>query len=83
MLTYNFKNKTVLITAGSKGIGFDLAYHFCKYGAKVAICSRNMKNLNNAKNYILSRNKNAKIMTIKHNLENLKKVNSVIKKIEN
>ena len=35
------KNKTVLITASSKGIGKAAAEEFIKEGCKVAICSSN------------------------------------------
>ena len=34
------KGKSVVVTGGSKGIGFAAAEAFLKEGAKVAICSR-------------------------------------------
>ena len=75
MIKYDFKNKTVLITAGSKGIGFELANHFCKYNANVAICSRNYKNLQIAKKRILSKNCEAKILTIRFDIGKFNNVN--------
>ena len=49
MIDWNFENKLVLITAASKGIGFQLAKEFAGGGAKVAICSRSISNLSKAK----------------------------------
>ena len=46
----DFADKTILITAGSKGIGFELARQFLLKNANVCICSRNQKNLDKAKN---------------------------------
>ncbi|MEY5049630.1 MAG: hypothetical protein RLZZ175_2989 [Bacteroidota bacterium] len=40
------KNKVVLITGGSSGIGKALAFQFGKEGAKIAITGRNENNLN-------------------------------------
>ena len=37
----NFRNKVVMITGASKGLGKALAFAFAKGGAKVAICGRN------------------------------------------
>ncbi|SEU14942.1 SDR family NAD(P)-dependent oxidoreductase [Stigmatella erecta] len=36
----SFQNKTVLITGGSRGLGFVLARRFLREGARVAICGR-------------------------------------------
>ena len=49
MIKYNFKDKLVLVTASSKGIGFELAKQFALNNAEVALCSRNEKNIKLAK----------------------------------
>ena len=41
---FNFKGKTVLVTASSKGIGYELAKQFLILNANVCICSRNEDN---------------------------------------
>ena len=82
MLKYNFKGKTVLITAASKGIGFELAKQMAFFGANVSICSRNEVNLKIAKNKILSFNNNLKLLTIKYDLENVKNLRSIFLKTE-
>jgi NAD(P)-dependent dehydrogenase (short-subunit alcohol dehydrogenase family) len=43
------KNKVVLVTGGSKGIGYACAEAFCREGAKVAIASRLQANLDGAR----------------------------------
>lgn len=47
------KFKTVVVTGGSKGIGFSIAKIFSQYN-KVIICSRSKKNLQNARKKILN-----------------------------
>jgi NAD(P)-dependent dehydrogenase (short-subunit alcohol dehydrogenase family) len=42
------KGKTVLVTGGSKGIGFACAVAFAAEGAKIALCSRSQENLDRA-----------------------------------
>lgn len=48
------KNKSVVITGGSSGLGLALAKHFAKQGAKIALIARNEHKLNNAKSEILA-----------------------------
>ena len=52
----NLKNKTILITGGSSGFGFELAKEFLKKEAKVIICSNNLENLKKAEKKLKSKN---------------------------
>lgn len=45
----SFKNKVVLITGGSRGLGLVLARTFAREGARLAICARNAEELERAK----------------------------------
>lgn len=49
------KDKVVLITGGSRGLGLVLARAFAKEGAKIAICARNGEELAHAKEDLESR----------------------------
>jgi NAD(P)-dependent dehydrogenase (short-subunit alcohol dehydrogenase family) len=46
---YSFKDKVVLITGGSRGLGLVLAREFAAQGAKLAICARDLSELHRAK----------------------------------
>jgi 3-dehydrosphinganine reductase len=52
MGTTRFKNKNVLITGGSSGIGLAIAKEFGKYGANLYLIARNPERLKNAKREI-------------------------------
>jgi NAD(P)-dependent dehydrogenase (short-subunit alcohol dehydrogenase family) len=41
----SLKNKSAIISGGSKGIGKAIAFTFAKAGANVVICSRKKDNL--------------------------------------
>ena len=82
MINYNFKNKTVLITAGSKGIGFSLAREFAINGANVAICSRSISNLKKARLLIKQDHQNNKILTLRYDLNNATNTKVLFEKTE-
>ena len=46
------KGKSVVVTGGSKGIGFAAAEAFLKEGAKVAICSRHEEERKQPKSFL-------------------------------
>ncbi len=48
-LEYDFQNKVVLITGGSRGLGLVLARTLADEGARIAICARNSEELMRAK----------------------------------
>jgi NAD(P)-dependent dehydrogenase (short-subunit alcohol dehydrogenase family) len=47
--TFDFRDKVVLITGGSRGLGLVLAREFAAEGARIAICARSSEELENAK----------------------------------
>lgn len=53
-MDFNLKNKNVLVTAASSGIGKSIAQLFIEEGANVAICSSNSTNIQNAANEIFT-----------------------------
>ena len=82
MINFNFKNKTVLIVAGSSGIGGELCNQFLNFGAKVCIVSNSIKKLSK----MVKKNKKYKnnLMIIRFNLEKkttIKNVNNVLIKV--
>jgi NAD(P)-dependent dehydrogenase (short-subunit alcohol dehydrogenase family) len=52
---YDFEGKTVLITGGSRGLGLVLARGFAAEGANVAICARDPRELERAREDLVSR----------------------------
>jgi len=48
-LSYDFRNRVVLITGGSRGLGLVLAREFAREGARLAICARDEDELDRAR----------------------------------
>ena len=82
-MEYNFTGKTVLVLAGSKGIGFEISNQFYQYNADVIIVSRSLENLKKAKKEIL-KNKLTKgsISIEKFDISNVSKIDTFAKQIE-
>ena len=69
---YDFKNKVVLITGGSRGLGLVLAREFASEGARLIICSRDEDELSRARVDLESRD--AEVMTHKCDVTNRSEV---------
>jgi uncharacterized oxidoreductase len=71
----NIKNKTVMITGGSSGIGLQMAKTFLNGGANVMICARAGKQLEEVKQ------ENPSVEIFACNLSNTMEVIDLIKKV--
>ena len=76
---FSFKNKTVLIVGGSKGIGKELASQYFKSGAKVYYLSRSkIKNKYNLIHFKCDLSKKNELINIEEKLRKLKKIDILI-----
>ena len=76
-ITYNFKNRTALITGGAQGFGLDIAKRFLKSGAKVIIWDIDPKMLEKAINDQKDPNISSNIVDV----SNYKEVENSIKSL--
>jgi short-subunit dehydrogenase len=74
---YDFRDKVVLITGGSRGLGLVLARTFAGEGAKLAICARDSEELANAQRD-LQLNYGAEVIDIVCDVTNDKQVHQMI-----
>ena len=75
------KDKLCLITAGSKGIGLGVAECFIQNGAKIAICSRYEKNLNDAR--VLLEKYSSNVFIQKGDIGDLKFTENLVDNVKN
>jgi NAD(P)-dependent dehydrogenase (short-subunit alcohol dehydrogenase family) len=76
---YDFQNKVVLITGGSRGLGLVLARQLADEGARIAICARNSEELKRARADLHSRN--AEVLDVVCDLRNQVEVNEMIEAV--
>ncbi len=78
------KNKNILITGGTLGLGFQLAKFFLNKGANVIICSSNKKNIDSAYNE-LNKNKSKSdqiFLALRIDLSKETDINILLKKVK-
>ena len=76
-ITFDFKNKTALVTGGAQGFGLDIAKRFLKSGANVIIWDLDPKALEKATKEINSPNLSSNIIDV----SNIQEVESATKQI--
>ena len=76
------KDKRVLITGSTSGIGYAIAKMFLEEGAKVVINGRTQKRIDDAINSLLSNLPKAKVSGIRADFRDLNSINSLINKIK-
>lgn len=78
-LAYDFKDKVVLITGGSRGLGLVMAREFAQEGARLVICARDADELERARVDLESRG--AQVMTHKCDISNRSEVMELVASI--
>lgn len=73
---YDFENKVVLITGGSRGLGLVLARELAKENARLVICARNSEELKRAKNDLEERG--ARVLDIVCDVRNQSEVEAMV-----
>ena len=81
-ITFNFKNRTAVVTGGAQGFGLDIAKRFLKSGAKVIIWDLDTKALDKAVKDIGNTNLSVKIVDVS-NYEEVENCTKEITKISN
>ena len=73
---YDLKNKTVLITGGSRGLGLVMAREFAREGSRLVLCARDELELDRAR--LDLENRGAEVMVVRCDVRNRQEVNAMI-----
>lgn len=78
---FDFKDKTVLITGGSRGLGLLMARELLSEGARVAVCARNSEELKRAEADLM--NYGSQVFQTVCNVGNQLEVNQMVEAVRN
>ncbi len=78
-ITFDFKNRTALVTGGAQGFGLDIVKRFLKSGAKVIIWDMDSEALKKATNQINNKNLSSSIIDVSNYKEVESATNEIIK----
>ena len=76
LFEYDLKDKTVLITGGSRGLGLVMAREFAREGARLVLCARDQEELDQAR--LDLENRGAEVMVVPCDVTNQQDVKSMI-----
>jgi NAD(P)-dependent dehydrogenase (short-subunit alcohol dehydrogenase family) len=79
-ITFNFKDRTALVTGGAQGFGFDIAKRFLNSGAKVIIWDIDTKMLEKAANDLNSPNLSTNVVDVTNFQEVENSIKEIVKK---
>ncbi|HEX3185113.1 MAG TPA: SDR family oxidoreductase [Pyrinomonadaceae bacterium] len=79
MKEYDLRDKTVLVTGGSRGLGLVLAREFAANDARVAICARDEQELEQASDDLQSRG--ADVLAVKCDVTNMTEVEAMMNRV--
>ena len=79
-ITFDFKNRTAIVTGGAQGFGFDIAKRFLKSGAKVIIWDNDPKAIESALKDINNSNLSSNVVDVSNYEEVEKNVKEIVKK---
>lgn len=77
MISKSIKNKVVVVTGGTRGIGLATVEKFLENGAKVVLCGSRKESVDNALNKINSINSNYEVMGFYPNLLDINEVENM------
>lgn len=81
MISKSIKNKVVVVTGGTRGIGLATVEKFLENGAKVVLCGSRKESVDNALNKINSINSNYEVMGFYPNLLDINEVENMFNTI--
>ncbi|HKU76026.1 MAG TPA: SDR family oxidoreductase [Pyrinomonadaceae bacterium] len=81
LFEYNLKDKTVLITGGSRGLGLVMAREFAREGSRVVLCARDEEELQQARQDV--EKFGVEVMTVSCDVTNTEAVNEMIAAVNN
>ncbi|HEX6719711.1 MAG TPA: SDR family oxidoreductase [Pyrinomonadaceae bacterium] len=81
LFEYDLKNKTVLITGGSRGLGLVMAREFAREGSRLVLCARDEQELENARADL--QKFGAEVIAIPCDVTNKQSVNEMVAAVHN
>ena len=78
-ISFDFKNRTAVVTGGAQGFGLDIAKRFLVSGAKVIIWDTDSKMMGTAVKEINNKNLTSKVVDVSNYEEVLNCTNDILK----